>query len=314
MVGWACRLWACCSCLHPPLRNGAQLLSPLFALAACASSTPGLCTGGAAWPCIWPCMAATLHPVPPPCPAQAVMQEYQDIRLAFGESDEYSFVFAKDCQLYGEARGCREMRPAGSAAALACAAACRLVSPHHQPLNAPPAFCAPVPTPGRRASKLVSLVTSCFTGTYVRRWAAHFPDTPLAATPMFDARAVLYPSDQTLRDYLSWRQADTHINNLVGGVESLLRGWREPTGRLALPGVQLPLRLEYCLWPPCTELCCAETQPATVARPPPSLPMSSTTPASGRWSNRGRPRRRRMRSCGWVQRYCGWYHFRHAGL
>ncbi|KAI7835414.1 hypothetical protein COHA_010688 [Chlorella ohadii] len=99
--------------------------------------------------------------------AKAVMQEYQDIRLAFGESDEYSFVFAKDCQLYG-----------------------------------------------RRASKLVSLVTSCFTGTYVRRWAEHFPDTPLAATPAFDARAVLYPSDQTLRDYLSWRQADTHVNNL----------------------------------------------------------------------------------------------------
>ena len=68
---------------------------------------------------------------------------------------------------------------------------------------------------GRRASKLVSLVTSCFTGTYVRRWAEHFPDTPLAATPAFDARAVLYPSDQTLRDYLSWRQADTHVNNLV---------------------------------------------------------------------------------------------------
>lgn len=70
----------------------------------------------------------------------------------------------------------------------------------------------------------MSLVTSCFTGTYVRRWAAHFPDTPLAATPMFDARAVLYPSDQTLRDYLSWRQADTHINNLVGGAESLPQG------------------------------------------------------------------------------------------
>ena len=32
---------------------------------------------------------------------------------------------------------------------------------------------------------------------------------------MFDARAVLYPALRTLRDYLSWRQADTHINNLV---------------------------------------------------------------------------------------------------
>lgn len=25
---------------------------------------------------------------------------------------------------------------------------------------------------------------------------------------------MLYPSDRTLRDYLSWRQVDTHINNL----------------------------------------------------------------------------------------------------
>lgn len=73
----------------------------------------------------------------------------------------------------------------------------------------------PLTITGRRASKLVSLVTSCFSGSYVRQWPAHFPATPLAVTPMFDARAVLYPSDQILRDYLSWRQADTHVNNLV---------------------------------------------------------------------------------------------------
>lgn len=66
---------------------------------------------------------------------------------------------------------------------------------------------------GRRASKLVSLVTSCFTGNYVRHWAQHFPETPLQMTPIFDGRAVCYPTDQTLRDYLSWRQADCHINN-----------------------------------------------------------------------------------------------------
>ena len=79
---------------------------------------------------------------------------------------------------------------------------------------------AALPPAGRRASKLVSLVASCFGATYVRLWGQHLPGTPLAATPMFDARAVLYPSEQTLRDYLSWRQADTHINNLVqrGGV------------------------------------------------------------------------------------------------
>ena len=32
---------------------------------------------------------------------------------------------------------------------------------------------------------------------------------------MFDGRAVCYPDTPTLRDYLTWRQVDTHINNQV---------------------------------------------------------------------------------------------------
>lgn len=68
---------------------------------------------------------------------------------------------------------------------------------------------------GRRSAKITSLFASCFTSHYVRHWPAFFPATPLAAAPMFDARAVCYPDEPTLRDYLSWRQADTHINNQV---------------------------------------------------------------------------------------------------
>eukprot|EP00041_Stephanoeca_diplocostata_P037286 m.1402100 g.1402100 ORF g.1402100 m.1402100 type:complete len:156 (-) comp25009_c0_seq36:891-1358(-) len=30
----------------------------------------------------------------------------------------------------------------------------------------------------------------------------------------FDGRVVCYPSRKNIRDYLSWRQADTHINNM----------------------------------------------------------------------------------------------------
>ncbi|GAB4817751.1 hypothetical protein N2152v2_004797 [Parachlorella kessleri] len=74
--------------------------------------------------------------------AKEVLREFGEIRLAFGESDEYSFVFYKHTNLYG-----------------------------------------------RRASKLVSLVTSCFTGSYVRYWQQHFPDTPMQLTPLFDGRA-----------------------------------------------------------------------------------------------------------------------------
>lgn len=101
--------------------------------------------------------------------AQETMLEFggggTDICVAFGESDEYSFVFHRDTRLYQ-----------------------------------------------RRASKLVSLVTSCFTGWYVRLWSSFFPTKPLERVPMFDGRAVLYPTTASLRDYLSWRQADTHIN------------------------------------------------------------------------------------------------------
>lgn len=56
---------------------------------------------------------------------------------------------------------------------------------------------------------------STFTSYYVGLWPQHFPDSPLTAPfPSFDGRAVCYPSIAILRDYMSWRQADCHINNL----------------------------------------------------------------------------------------------------
>ncbi|KAK3943728.1 Thg1 C terminal domain-containing protein [Diplogelasinospora grovesii] len=100
--------------------------------------------------------------------ARAVMTELPDITIAYGVSDEYSFVFHKSCTLFE-----------------------------------------------RRASKLVSTIVSTFTGYYVHLWSAHFPDSPLSPPlPSFDGRAVCYPSIQNLRDYMSWRQVDCHINNL----------------------------------------------------------------------------------------------------
>ena len=100
--------------------------------------------------------------------ALEVLNVFGDVRIGFGESDEYSFVFCKNTSLYN-----------------------------------------------RRSSKLTSLLVSCFSAAYVRFWPRHFPDSELKRTPMFDARAVCYPSDKSMRDYLSWRQVDTHINNQV---------------------------------------------------------------------------------------------------
>lgn len=65
----------------------------------------------------------------------------------------------------------------------------------------------------RRASKLVSVIVSLFAATYVFKWPVYFKDKKLQYPPAFDGRAVCYPEESVLRDYLSWRQVDCHINN-----------------------------------------------------------------------------------------------------
>lgn len=99
------------------------------------------------------------------------MNEFNDIVIAFGESDEYSFVLHKSAQVYN-----------------------------------------------RRTSKILSCINSLFTSSYVFHWPDFFPEKQLLYPPTFDARIVLYPTDENLRDYLSWRQADTHINNLYNTI------------------------------------------------------------------------------------------------
>lgn len=66
----------------------------------------------------------------------------------------------------------------------------------------------------RRASKIVSNVNSLFTSSFVFYWNRWFKNEKLQYPPCFDARYVLYPTIENLKDYLSWRQADVHINNL----------------------------------------------------------------------------------------------------
>ena len=57
-------------------------------------------------------------------------------------------------------------------------------------------------------------VVSQFSSSYVFHWSSEMGSRPLRQPPTFDGRVVLYPTDRNLRDYLSWRQADCHINNL----------------------------------------------------------------------------------------------------
>ncbi|KAH7928112.1 tRNAHis guanylyltransferase [Leucogyrophana mollusca] len=70
----------------------------------------------------------------------------------------------------------------------------------------------------RRHAKILTTLTSYFTSCYVFNWPRYFPDTPLRYPPSFDGRIVVYPTEQAVRDYFAWRQADTHINNLYNTV------------------------------------------------------------------------------------------------
>jgi tRNA(His) guanylyltransferase len=97
-----------------------------------------------------------------------VTKSLVDIVLAYGQSDEYSFVLHENTNLFD-----------------------------------------------RRAAKLATTIATTFTAEYCMLWTQFFPDTELTRPwPTFDARCVAYPKRKILRDYLCWRQADCHINNL----------------------------------------------------------------------------------------------------
>ncbi|KAJ5615177.1 hypothetical protein N7537_000291 [Penicillium hordei] len=101
--------------------------------------------------------------------AVEVMKELPDLCIAYGVSDEFSFVFHPNCQLFE-----------------------------------------------RRNGKLVTTIVSTFTAHYIYKWSEYFPERPLLPPylPSFDGRAIVYPNNRILRDYMSWRQVDCHINNL----------------------------------------------------------------------------------------------------
>ncbi|KAI3405149.2 THG1 [Candida oxycetoniae] len=101
--------------------------------------------------------------------ALQIMKKYSDVLLAYGDSDEYSFLLRRQCELYE-----------------------------------------------RREMKLCTLFSSLMSTYYVHFWNLAHPQKPihLEMIPTFDARAVIYPNFQIVRDYFSWRQVDCHINNL----------------------------------------------------------------------------------------------------
>jgi tRNA(His) guanylyltransferase len=66
----------------------------------------------------------------------------------------------------------------------------------------------------RRRDHILSSIVSTFTASFVLQWRQFFAGVRLAGPPSFDARAVLYSHFGLVRDYVSWRQADAHVNCL----------------------------------------------------------------------------------------------------
>ena len=100
--------------------------------------------------------------------AMEVVRSFVAVVLAYGQSDEYSFVLHESTTLFE-----------------------------------------------RRAAKLATSIAASFTAEYCMQWPTFFPKQSLKRPyPTFDGRCVCYPKRGILRDYLRWRQADCHINNL----------------------------------------------------------------------------------------------------
>merc|ERR1712079_3668 len=79
----------------------------------------------------------------------------------------------------------------------------------------------------RRRDKIVTNIVSLFASSYVFHWPDLFPSSTLLYPPSFDGRAVLYPTVRNMRDYLSWRQADCHINECCAGETEGDPFWRQ---------------------------------------------------------------------------------------
>ncbi|KAG5053572.1 hypothetical protein JHK85_006082 [Glycine max] len=98
--------------------------------------------------------------------AVEVLEEDADIILAYGFSDEYTFIFKKTSKFYE-----------------------------------------------RRASKVLSIITSFFSSVFVRKWDEFFPPKELKCHPSLHRWFIAWASIEAFQAYLLWRQTICHLSN-----------------------------------------------------------------------------------------------------
>eukprot|EP01068_Selenidium_serpulae_P010725 Selendium_serpulae@DN5518_c0_g1_i2.p2 len=116
-----------------------------------------------------------------------VMADFPDAFIAYGQSDEYSFVFRKETQLWNR-------RSSKIMSAVVSLFSSSFVMHWHEYF-------------GSNMSPAV-LENHKEDDNGEAREAEHVAGTALTKAPTFDARVVCYPADKDIRDYLSWRQVD----------------------------------------------------------------------------------------------------------
>lgn len=139
--------------------------------------------------------------------AKSVLNEYKDVVMAFGESDEYRWgvLSLANQTLHSQKPASYYEEQQHSIIDVAGKWTCPMRScllPSFAKFRS-------------RTSKINSSIVSLFTSAYVFHWTRFFPNTPLLYPPSFDGRVVLYPNVKEVRDYFSWRQADSGCLILV---------------------------------------------------------------------------------------------------
>lgn len=141
--------------------------------------------------------------------ARAVMREFPDVVLAYGCSDEFSFLFRRGSTVYNR----REEKLLSTVVSV--------FTGHY--VHAWPLFFSTAAVPAHAESSEPILGSGTET------------DVKMQYVPSFDGRIVVYPNEIVVRDYFSWRQVDCHINNLYNTTFWALVQ-RDPKGpRIALP-------------------------------------------------------------------------------
>ncbi|CAZ80145.1 unnamed protein product [Tuber melanosporum] len=110
--------------------------------------------------------------------AAATLRTLTDIRMAYGVSDEFSFLLPRECTLFDRRED-------------------KLVS-----------------TVVSTFTGWYVFLWQRYFGGGDAAAAEEGEGESLRAPPSFDCRAVCYPSVGNVRDYFAWRQADAHVNNL----------------------------------------------------------------------------------------------------